>query len=558
MRTWSNLGSFLYFILRHLSPTKDMVINSTIFLYLNGGGRPMRKMKKGMAILLAMVLTIAGLYSGSQVVRAENGGTETYNIDFSYGTINANVISYTIGESVVTATLPDTINLSNKVASLSPNDEITLSDNYNADTMQVRVYASDGFDTTLAVENGKTKLANKQNQGGLPTDLKLVIEAKNNAGGGSGNEPGENESVEFSGTVYFVWQGAEDRLCIHRFDNLTPGWTDDTTNYFHLSDVKDDSTNEAFTMSAANSVYWMWDNATEFLTNYQTYSSMKEALEADENTKRSYAIDPCGFENSANCVGTYGDRQFRAVIIDNTKYESISFSADANDYEYFPKWWAENLFTSTVDISNTTKENPAIYESFIEEPNIKFSTGANSTSAITSVTALDVPSSAVSVSGGQVCGEYMVVLPGSYILSYGGFPKLVVNVENFFANRKINKIVKDVLHSRSPIMKKTGLFYKESEEPRLLKAIEAYGIIGSNYSVSEGCVGCGTCVKVCPVNNISIVDGKPIFEQNCQQCMACIQWCPTRAIDYEKKASKRRRYHHPQITVKDMMLGGKD
>lgn len=331
----------------------------------------------------------------------DNGEAQTYNIDFSDGTINGNVISYTIGEATVTATLPDTINLSNNVASLSENDEITLSDNYNADTMQVRVYASDGFDTTLAVGNGITKLANKQNEGGLPTDLKFVVEAKNNAG--DGNEPGENT---FSGIVYFVWQGTDDKLCIHKFENLTPGWTDDTTNYFNISDVKDDSTNEAFTMSAADSVYWMWDNASEFLTNYQTYSSMKETLEADENTKRSYAIDPCGFENSASCVGTYGDRQFRAVIIDNTKYEAISFSANASDYTYFPGWWDPILFTSTVDISNTTKENPAIYEAFIEEPNIKFSTGANSLGTITSVTALDVPSGAVSVSESN--GEWTI------------------------------------------------------------------------------------------------------------------------------------------------------
>lgn len=139
-----------------------------------------------------------------------NNGNQTYNIDFSDGTINGSVISYTIGESTVTATLPDTINLSNNVASLSENDEITLSDNYNAETMQVRVYASDGFSTTLAVENGKTKLANKQGDGGLPNDLKLVVEAKNNAGGGNepgGNEPGVTNREEIHFPVPFILYG---------------------------------------------------------------------------------------------------------------------------------------------------------------------------------------------------------------------------------------------------------------------------------------------------------------------------------------------------------------
>ena len=155
-------------------------------------------------------------------------------------------------------------------------------------------------------------------------------------------------------------------------------------------------------------------------------------------------------------------------------------------------------------------------------------------------------------SNGCVYGEYMVMLPGSYILSYGGFPRIVVQVERYFADIKIKRIVKEIIHNNTRIIKKTGLFYRESNEPRLKKAMDEFATIGMNYTVSNECVGCGTCVTVCPVNNITMSDRKPTFGQECQQCMACIQWCPVRAIDYEGKAFARKRYHHPEVTVKDM------
>ena len=161
---------------------------------------------------------------------------------------------------------------------------------------------------------------------------------------------------------------------------------------------------------------------------------------------------------------------------------------------------------------------------------------------------------AISKSAGQVCGEYMIMLPGSYILSYNGFPNFVVNVENFLAKIKIKKIVKEILHDTSGMLKKPGLFYRADDEARLKKAIDQYAVIGMNYTVSKECVGCGTCTRVCPVNNITMIDGKPEFGHDCQQCMACIQWCPMHAIDYDNKASTRKRYHHPEIGVKDMQV----
>jgi Pyruvate/2-oxoacid:ferredoxin oxidoreductase delta subunit len=53
--------------------------------------------------------------------------------------------------------------------------------------------------------------------------------------------------------------------------------------------------------------------------------------------------------------------------------------------------------------------------------------------------------------------------------------------------------------------------------------------------------------------------GKPIWQHTCEQCFACLQWCPEEAIQYGKNTKKKRRYHHPEIRLRDMFSHvGKD
>ncbi len=74
-----------------------------------------------------------------------------------------------------------------------------------------------------------------------------------------------------------------------------------------------------------------------------------------------------------------------------------------------------------------------------------------------------------------------------------------------------------------------------------------------SYRVQESCNGCGICAKLCPVDNIAMVDGEPSWKNKCEQCMGCLQWCPKEAIDVKDKTVGERRYHHPEIKVKDII-----
>ena len=84
------------------------------------------------------------------------------------------------------------------------------------------------------------------------------------------------------------------------------------------------------------------------------------------------------------------------------------------------------------------------------------------------------------------------------------------------------------------------------------KMVAQYKTIDKDYNVNESCIGCGTCASVCPARNIEIVDGKPKFLHRCEHCIACIHWCPQRAINYENKTQKRKRYHHPKVEASQL------
>ena len=63
------------------------------------------------------------------------------------------------------------------------------------------------------------------------------------------------------------------------------------------------------------------------------------------------------------------------------------------------------------------------------------------------------------------------------------------------------------------------------------------------FRATDACIGCGKCVERCPLNNIRLENGKPVWGKHCTHCMACICDCPKEAIEYGKKSKGKPRYH---------------
>ena len=74
------------------------------------------------------------------------------------------------------------------------------------------------------------------------------------------------------------------------------------------------------------------------------------------------------------------------------------------------------------------------------------------------------------------------------------------------------------------------------------------------FAADERCIGCGICVRVCPAANITLKNGKPVWNGRCESCMACIQWCPRQSIQCGDATIGRTRYHNPNISLQDIVL----
>lgn len=74
------------------------------------------------------------------------------------------------------------------------------------------------------------------------------------------------------------------------------------------------------------------------------------------------------------------------------------------------------------------------------------------------------------------------------------------------------------------------------------------------FRVDGSCNGCGICAKVCPVENIRLEGGRPVWLHRCEQCAACFGWCPKEAISGTCLAA-RTRYTNPGVKLGHMMEG---
>ena len=63
------------------------------------------------------------------------------------------------------------------------------------------------------------------------------------------------------------------------------------------------------------------------------------------------------------------------------------------------------------------------------------------------------------------------------------------------------------------------------------------------FHTEKACLGCGKCVKLCPLNNITLKDNQPVWGSQCTHCMACIGNCPAEAIEYGTISQSKEKYH---------------
>ena len=86
------------------------------------------------------------------------------------------------------------------------------------------------------------------------------------------------------------------------------------------------------------------------------------------------------------------------------------------------------------------------------------------------------------------------------------------------------------------------------------------GGVRNYFEATDDCVGCGTCEKVCLSRRITMVDKRPVWQQDtqCYMCYSCLNYCPAQAIQIRDKwymksfTREKGRYSHPYATANEI------
>lgn len=73
------------------------------------------------------------------------------------------------------------------------------------------------------------------------------------------------------------------------------------------------------------------------------------------------------------------------------------------------------------------------------------------------------------------------------------------------------------------------------------------------FKTDSNCVSCGLCKNICPMGNIELKNGKPIWKHKCEYCFRCLNSCPKHSIQYLNATSGKVRYINPSIKINNLI-----
>ncbi len=173
--------------------------------------------------------------------------------------------------------------------------------------------------------------------------------------------------------------------------------------------------------------------------------------------------------------------------------------------------------------------------------------------------------------GGKLSAGFIAAMPGNYIFEYEALPaglqkmefdgwkKKLEFIDRYITARKSGRLetvnfVSVLFAPLLPLFKALDLIkLNKLAGTRRLSFIELIPLLDRGFYPDEKCDGCGICAKVCPVKDIKMKGGRPLWLHHCEQCFACLQWCPKEAIQYGGNTAKRKRYHHPGVKISDFI-----
>lgn len=152
---------------------------------------------------------------------------------------------------------------------------------------------------------------------------------------------------------------------------------------------------------------------------------------------------------------------------------------------------------------------------------------------------------------------FLINMPGNYLPMYGARKNAVQHKKIAKANKKTNQIA-EIIRSKKTVAYEQVPHIPGVVEAKYIELVEkrvrSLATLDRHFNVDHKCNECGTCVKICPVKNMTMEKNQINWLGKCEQCMACIQYCPQEAIQYGNKTAGRVRYKNPHVNYLKVLL----
>ena len=139
-------------------------------------------------------------------------------------------------------------------------------------------------------------------------------------------------------------------------------------------------------------------------------------------------------------------------------------------------------------------------------------------------------------------GTAQLVMPENYIAMFNAPQADEARAIVAKAEPDIDRVIASIRAEEAFAPTRRGLYDRFMSGP-VNPIFYSFCVKAGAFTVSDACVGCGRCEKLCPTNTVTLHDGKPVWGKGCTHCMACICYCPAAAIEYGKKSLGKPRYH---------------
>lgn len=149
---------------------------------------------------------------------------------------------------------------------------------------------------------------------------------------------------------------------------------------------------------------------------------------------------------------------------------------------------------------------------------------------------------------------YSITMPTNYTHKHGADSiekqkalfdageKRLNEIASLIKNNKVTDIERGPFKDR---LIRTGIIYRLASP--FIHKIDKY------FWTTNDCNSCGLCEKICPVQNIVLKNGKPVWLHKCEQCFRCLHYCPKASIQFAKNTEGKNRYKNPFINLNELI-----